>query len=91
MIRNSLSSIKSPNGVASWNTANQPRRLSASVIREQDFPGAANSGRVVSDSPTPIYTLDGSKRTVMLTPQLTGEKSTKKKKRILLKIMFIYS
>ena len=36
--------------------------------------GAANSGRVVSDKPTPIFTMDGSKRTMMLTPQTTGQK-----------------
>ncbi len=63
-------------GVASWSAANAPRRLSQGVVNANDLlvgsaPSSANnSGRIQSDAPVPIFTLDGGKRTMMLTPKL---------------------
>ncbi len=72
--------VKSTSGVASWSAANAPRRASQGAVNPNDFAlvgagpgsGAANNGRVVSDAPVPIFTLEGGKRTMMLTPKLTA-------------------
>lgn len=61
--------------VASWSAANQPRpagqkkvSLTGAVVVEEE----AYVPRVVSDTPCAIYTLDGNKRTLILTQTMTA-------------------
>ena len=69
--RKSLDSTQSAQ-VALWSTASRPRKAS---ISSDSPPSIAqnSSNRVMSDVPVPVFTVDGSKRTIMLTSRMTRE------------------